>query len=60
MPVDKILWGGDGVNAESIYGATVMTRQCLAEALAEKVIPRRTAPAAGGAHRSANFAGKTP
>jgi predicted TIM-barrel fold metal-dependent hydrolase len=38
VPVDKILWGGDGVNAESIYGATVMTRQCLAEALAEKVI----------------------
>jgi uncharacterized protein len=38
MPVDKILWGGDGVNAESIYGATVLTRQCLAEALAEKVI----------------------
>jgi uncharacterized protein len=38
IPSDRILWGGDGVNAESIYGATVMTRQCLAEALAEKVI----------------------
>jgi len=38
MPADRILWGGDGVNAESIYGATVVTRQCLAEALAEKVI----------------------
>jgi len=38
MPSDRILWGGDGVNAESIYGATVVTRRCLAEALAEKVI----------------------
>ena len=38
MPSDRIMWGGDGVNAESIYGATVVTRQCLAEALAEKVV----------------------
>jgi predicted TIM-barrel fold metal-dependent hydrolase len=38
VPTDRILWGGDGLNAESIYGATVVTRQCLAEALTEKVI----------------------
>jgi len=37
MPSDRILWGADGNHAEGIYGATVMTRQCLAEALAEKV-----------------------
>jgi uncharacterized protein len=38
MPSDRIMWGGDGVNAESIYGATVVTRQCLAEALTEKIV----------------------
>ncbi len=37
MPSDRIMWGADGVDAEGIYSATVFTRQCLAEALAEKV-----------------------
>jgi uncharacterized protein len=37
MPSDRIMWGADTVQAEGIYAATVWTRQCLAEALAEKV-----------------------
>ncbi|MCH2131117.1 MAG: amidohydrolase [Pirellulaceae bacterium] len=37
VPSDRIMWGGDTVDAEGIYGATEMTRRCLAEALAEKV-----------------------
>ena len=37
MPSDRIMWGADTVQAEGIYGATEFTRQCLAEALAEKV-----------------------
>lgn len=37
VPSDRIMWGADTVNAEGIYGATEFTRQCLAEALAEKV-----------------------
>jgi predicted TIM-barrel fold metal-dependent hydrolase len=37
VPSDRILWGADTVNAEGIYAATEFTRQCLAEALAEKV-----------------------
>ena len=37
VPSDRIMWGSDCVNAEGIYGATEFTRQCLAEALAEKV-----------------------
>jgi predicted TIM-barrel fold metal-dependent hydrolase len=37
MPADRILWGGDCNHAEGIYGATEMTRRCLAEVLAEKV-----------------------
>ena len=37
VPSDRILWGADTVNAEGIYAATQFTRQCLAEALAEKV-----------------------
>jgi uncharacterized protein len=37
MPSDRILWGGDGHHAEGIYGATALTRRCLAEVLAEKV-----------------------
>lgn len=36
-PSDRIMWGSDCINAEGIYGATEFTRQCLAEALAEKV-----------------------
>lgn len=37
VPSDRILWGADTVNAEGIYAATEFTRQCLAEALSEKV-----------------------
>jgi len=37
MPSDRLMWGADTVQAEGIYAATVWTRQCLAEALAEKV-----------------------
>ena len=38
VPSNRIMWGSDTGTAEGIYGATVFTRQCLAEALAEKVI----------------------
>ena len=38
VPSDRIMWGADTVDAEGIYGATEFTRQCLAEALAEKVV----------------------
>jgi hypothetical protein len=37
VPSNRILWGADTVHAEGIYAATEFTRQCLAEALAEKV-----------------------
>ena len=37
MPSDRIMWGGDATHAEGIYGATEMTRRCLAEVLAERV-----------------------
>ncbi|HWB12074.1 MAG TPA: amidohydrolase family protein [Pirellulales bacterium] len=37
IPSDRIMWGADAVQAEGIYAATEFTRQCLAEALAEKV-----------------------
>ena len=37
MPSDRIMWGADCTTPEGIYGATVYTRECLAEALAEKV-----------------------
>jgi hypothetical protein len=37
MPSNHILWGADCNHAEGIYGATEMTRRCLAEVLAEKV-----------------------
>lgn len=37
MPSDRIMWGADCNHAEGIYGATEMTRRCLAEVLAEKV-----------------------
>jgi len=37
MSSDRIMWGADTVQAEGIYAATEFTRQCLAEALAEKV-----------------------
>ena len=38
VPSNRIMWGSDTGTAEGIYGATEFTRQCLAEALAEKVI----------------------
>ena len=31
------MWGADTVDAEGIYAATEFTRQCLGEALTEKV-----------------------
>jgi polyhydroxyalkanoate synthesis regulator phasin len=31
------MWGADCNHAEGIYGATEMTRRCLAEVLAERV-----------------------
>jgi hypothetical protein len=37
MPSDRIMWGADANHAEGIYGATEMTRRCLAEVLAEKI-----------------------
>jgi predicted TIM-barrel fold metal-dependent hydrolase len=37
MPSSRILWGADCNHAEGIYGATVVTRQVLADVLAEKV-----------------------
>ena len=37
VPSDRILWGADAKDAESIYGATELTRECIAEALTEKV-----------------------
>ena len=37
MPSNRIMWGADTVQAEGIYAATEFARQCLAEALAEKV-----------------------
>lgn len=37
VPADRILWGADCNHAEGIYGATEITRRCLAEVLAERV-----------------------
>jgi predicted TIM-barrel fold metal-dependent hydrolase len=37
MPSSRVLWGADCNHAEGIYGATEMTRRCLAEVLAERV-----------------------
>jgi predicted TIM-barrel fold metal-dependent hydrolase len=37
MPSTRIMWGADCNHAEGIYGATELTRRCLAEVLAEKV-----------------------
>ena len=51
MPSNRILWGSDTGTAEGIYGATVFTRQCLAEALAEKSTTGRLAPSSPS-HRS--------
>ncbi len=37
VPANRILWGADCNHAEGIYGATVVTREVLAEVLAERV-----------------------
>ena len=37
MPSSRIMWGADANHAEGIYGATEMTRRCVAEVLAERV-----------------------
>src|SRR5262249_1558262 len=36
MPSNRLLWGADCNHAEGIYGATELTRRCLAEGLAER------------------------
>jgi hypothetical protein len=37
VPASRILWGSDVQTPEDVYGATAVTRRCLAEALAEMV-----------------------
>jgi uncharacterized protein len=37
MPSSRIMWGADANHAEGIYGATEMTRRCLAEVLSERI-----------------------
>lgn len=37
FPSNRLMWGADSSHAESVYGSTVFTRQCLAEVLAERV-----------------------
>jgi predicted TIM-barrel fold metal-dependent hydrolase len=37
MPSDRIMWGGDCNHAEGIYGATELTRRCMAEVPSEKI-----------------------
>jgi uncharacterized protein len=37
MPSDHILWGGDDMDAEGIYGEAELSRRCWAEVLGEKV-----------------------
>ncbi|MGQ9649575.1 MAG: amidohydrolase family protein [Phycisphaerae bacterium] len=37
MPSDRIMWGADCGHAEGVYGATELTRRCIAEVLVEKV-----------------------
>lgn len=37
LPADRVMWGGDCNHAEGIYGATELTRRCLAEVLAERI-----------------------
>jgi len=38
VPANRIMWGTDVKHAEGIYAAAEITRQCLAEVLAERVI----------------------
>ena len=37
FPSNRLMWGADCKHAEGIYAATELTRQCLAEVLAEKI-----------------------
>jgi len=37
---NRILWGSDMFTIEGTYGTTVYTRQCITEALAEKVVAK--------------------
>jgi uncharacterized protein len=37
IPASRILWGADCNHAEGVYGATVVTRQVLADVLTERV-----------------------
>ena len=37
LPADRIMWGADCNHPEGIYGATELTRRCIAEVLSEKV-----------------------
>jgi len=37
VPSNRLLWGSDTLHAEGLYGATAVTRACLAEVLAERV-----------------------
>jgi len=37
MPSDRIMWGADCGHAEGVYGATELTRRCIAEVLVEKI-----------------------
>ena len=38
MPSNHLMWGADAHHVEGVYAATEVTRRCLAEALAEKVV----------------------
>lgn len=38
MPSNRIMWGSDAHHVEGVYAATEVTRRCLAETLAEKVL----------------------
>lgn len=38
VPSDRIMWGGDEFDAEGIYGGAAVSRQCVAEVLAEMVL----------------------
>jgi hypothetical protein len=38
MPSNRIMWGADAHHVEGIYAAAEVTRRCLAEVLAEKVL----------------------
>ncbi|MFN9269721.1 MAG: amidohydrolase family protein [Planctomycetaceae bacterium] len=38
FPSNRLMWGADCNHAEGIYGATEFHRQCVTEALAEKVL----------------------